>query len=167
MVMISFYVLSKRLFLKRKGLSDIRVVSVTKKEYGFAVHFSFFNIIFIVTFWWIINWDFWSSRLFGIFIKIYVHTLLWYFLVLRNKIAWKKTVEIFILFHLINISVTIWLSFLLLIITAIISRNTLNTLRFLYKLYLSIFYIALCIIWIWIISVWVFQSSKIAAFMSI
>ena len=37
--MVSFYILSKRFFLKRKGLSDARVASVTKKEYGFAVHF--------------------------------------------------------------------------------------------------------------------------------
>ena len=33
--MISFYILCKRSFLKRKGLSDARVVSITKKEYGF------------------------------------------------------------------------------------------------------------------------------------
>ena len=38
-VMISFCVLSKRIFLKRKGSSDARVASVTKKEYGFEVHF--------------------------------------------------------------------------------------------------------------------------------
>ena len=31
MIMISFYILSKRFFLKRKGLSDVKVVSVTKK----------------------------------------------------------------------------------------------------------------------------------------
>ena len=37
--MISFYNLSKRLFLKCKGLSDARVVSITKKEHVFAVHF--------------------------------------------------------------------------------------------------------------------------------
>ena len=37
--MISFYVLSKRIFLKCKGLFDGRVTSITKKEYGFAVHF--------------------------------------------------------------------------------------------------------------------------------
>ena len=37
--MISFYILSTRFFLKCKGLSDARVASVTKKEYGFAVHF--------------------------------------------------------------------------------------------------------------------------------
>ena len=38
--MISFYILFERLFLKYKGLSGARVVSFTKKEYGFAVHFS-------------------------------------------------------------------------------------------------------------------------------
>ena len=37
--MISFYILAKRFFLKREGLSDARVVSITKNEYGFAVHF--------------------------------------------------------------------------------------------------------------------------------
>ena len=36
--MISFYILSKRLFLKGKALSDTRVVSITKKNYCFAVH---------------------------------------------------------------------------------------------------------------------------------
>ena len=35
--MISFYILSEKLFLKRIGLSDTRVASITKKEYGFAV----------------------------------------------------------------------------------------------------------------------------------
>ena len=38
-VMIIFYILSKRFFLKREGLSDARVASIIKKEYGFAVHF--------------------------------------------------------------------------------------------------------------------------------
>ena len=37
--MISFYVLSKRFFLKREGLSDAKVPSATKKEYGFEVYF--------------------------------------------------------------------------------------------------------------------------------
>ena len=37
--MISFYILSKRFFLKREELSDARVVSITKKEHGLAVHF--------------------------------------------------------------------------------------------------------------------------------
>ena len=38
-VMISFYILSKRFFLKDEGLSDARVSSITKEEYGLAVHF--------------------------------------------------------------------------------------------------------------------------------
>ena len=38
-VMISSYILSKRFFLKREEISDARVVSVTKNEYGFAVYF--------------------------------------------------------------------------------------------------------------------------------
>ena len=38
-VVISFYILYKSFFLKREELSDVRVVSITKKEYGFAVHF--------------------------------------------------------------------------------------------------------------------------------
>ena len=35
-VMISFYILSKRFFLKREGFSDARVIAITKKEYGFS-----------------------------------------------------------------------------------------------------------------------------------
>ena len=34
-----YHILSKRLRLKRKGLSNVTVVSITKKEYGFGVHF--------------------------------------------------------------------------------------------------------------------------------
>ena len=37
--MICFYIFFKKFFLKRKGLSDARVQSITKKRYGFAVHF--------------------------------------------------------------------------------------------------------------------------------
>ena len=37
--MISFSILSKIFFQKRKGFSDGRVASFTKKKYGFAVHF--------------------------------------------------------------------------------------------------------------------------------
>ena len=36
--MIRFYILSKISFLKPKGLSDAREVSITKK-YGFTAHF--------------------------------------------------------------------------------------------------------------------------------
>ena len=38
-VLISFYIASERLFLKREGLSDTKVLSITKKEYGFVVIF--------------------------------------------------------------------------------------------------------------------------------
>ena len=37
--MIRFYVIFKRFFLKRKGLFDVKVASIAKKEYGFALHF--------------------------------------------------------------------------------------------------------------------------------
>ena len=37
--MIIVYILSKRLCLKNKELSDARVLSITKKEYSFVVHF--------------------------------------------------------------------------------------------------------------------------------
>ena len=37
--MISFYIILNRFYLKSKRLSDARVVSITKKEYGFALHF--------------------------------------------------------------------------------------------------------------------------------
>ena len=37
-VMISFYILSKRFFLKHEEWSDARVAPITKKEYGFPVH---------------------------------------------------------------------------------------------------------------------------------
>ena len=36
---ISFYILSKRFSLQHEGLSDAKVASITKKEYGFTVHF--------------------------------------------------------------------------------------------------------------------------------
>ena len=39
MLIISFYILSKGFSLKRKGLSDVRVALITKKEYCFAVKF--------------------------------------------------------------------------------------------------------------------------------
>ena len=37
-VMITFYILQRRLHLKHKELSDARLLSVTKKEHVFAVH---------------------------------------------------------------------------------------------------------------------------------
>ena len=44
--MISCHILSIRFFLERKGLSDARVASRTKKEYGFALHFYIDSKIF-------------------------------------------------------------------------------------------------------------------------
>ena len=38
-VMINFNIVSKRFFLKRKELSDGKVVSITKKDYGSTVDF--------------------------------------------------------------------------------------------------------------------------------
>ena len=35
----SFYIISKRFFLKNEVLPDARVASIPNKEYGFAVHF--------------------------------------------------------------------------------------------------------------------------------
>ena len=37
--MICFYILSDRFFLKRKGLFDVRLVSISENNYGFAVIF--------------------------------------------------------------------------------------------------------------------------------
>ena len=39
MIPTAFYIISKRLHLKCKEISDARVVSITKKEYGFVAHF--------------------------------------------------------------------------------------------------------------------------------
>ena len=36
--MIKFYILSKKFFLKREGLPDATIASITKREYGFSVH---------------------------------------------------------------------------------------------------------------------------------
>ena len=38
-VLIRFYILSKKFFMKREGLSDARVASVAKTEYDFAANF--------------------------------------------------------------------------------------------------------------------------------
>ena len=38
-IMFGFYTISKRFFLKREVLFDVRVVSFTKIEYDFAAYF--------------------------------------------------------------------------------------------------------------------------------
>ena len=68
-VVINFYILSKRFFPKRRELSDLRVASINNKEYGFAVHL----LQRLIKSWksmsdeWL-NAICWSSLLFGIFI---------------------------------------------------------------------------------------------------
>ena len=59
--------------------------------------------------------------------KRFVHFILTSFDTLKQN-CMIKTVETFNFLHLINISVTISLTFLLLIISAIISSKTINTL---------------------------------------
>ena len=67
--MISFYIPSKRLFQKRKRLSDAKVVSITKKKYGFGVHFleKLMKYLNLISDEWL-NVICWSSHLFEIFI---------------------------------------------------------------------------------------------------
>ena len=55
--------------MKREGLSDARVASITKKVYSFAVHSLYRfrkSLKWISDEWW--NAVCWSYRLFGIFI---------------------------------------------------------------------------------------------------
>ena len=64
---INFCILSIRFFLKRKGLFDVRVAAITKKEYGFEVHFLYRFIKSLMS----ISDELWnaiclSSHLFGI-----------------------------------------------------------------------------------------------------
>ena len=82
---------------------------------------------------------FWSSLLFGIFtIKKYVQFSLTSYGTLKNDRV-IKTREIFNFLPVINSSATIWFSFLLLIISAIISSKSINTLFSSPRLYLLIF----------------------------
>ena len=63
-----FYYILRRLFLKLKGLSDVSVASLTKKEYGLAVHFFVdINEIFTAKVWWMIYGNLLGSFLLGIF----------------------------------------------------------------------------------------------------
>ena len=63
-----FLLYLKNNFLNLKGLSDARVVSLTKKEYGSAVHFLYMLVKYLVLMsddWFIPIC--WSSLLFEIF----------------------------------------------------------------------------------------------------
>ena len=48
--MISFSILSKKFILKHEELSDARVVSITKKKYGFAaLSIKIYNVLKVNT----------------------------------------------------------------------------------------------------------------------
>ena len=120
--MISFYILSKRFFLKRERLSDARLASITEKEYGFAIHFL---QRFIKSFETTSNERLYaiclSSLSFGIFlIKKCVVFSLTSFGTLKHDCVIKAR-EIFHFLPLINSAVTILLRFSLLCISVIIS----------------------------------------------
>ena len=102
-VMISFYILSKRLFLKCKGLSDARVVSFT---FFLEIH-----KVFKVNIWWMIKRGLLNLLFVWSFNKKNVYFIAWYLLVLWYKVFWIKTVESFSFFFLMNSSVTVSLSF--------------------------------------------------------
>ena len=58
----------KRFFLNLKRLFDVSVVSLTKNEYGLAVHFLYIlakSLVLMSDEWFIANC--WSSLLFGVF----------------------------------------------------------------------------------------------------
>ena len=135
-----FYYMLKRFFLNLKGLSDASVASLTKKEYGSTEHFLCIlmkSLLLISDEWFIAIC--WSALLFGIFIiKTWVEFNLTSFGTLKYDYV-IKTREIFNFLPLINNSVTMESSFLLLIISAIISSKTINILRSLSALYSSIF----------------------------
>ena len=132
---------SKIFFLNFKGLSDDKVVSSSKKEYGSAVYV-FINLykIFKVNVWWMIVAISWSFLLFGIFIiMMCVLFSLTSFGTLKCDCV-IKTIETFNFLSLKDNSVTSGFSFLLLIIPEIISSKTIKTLRFFLDCILQYFY---------------------------
>ena len=75
---IRFYILCKRFFLKREGLSDAEVASIIKQEYDFAVNCleRFIKSLKSKSDEWL-NAICWSFRLFSIFV-----ILLWNFIMI-------------------------------------------------------------------------------------
>ena len=136
-VMITLKTSFNRFSRKPKALSDGRVVSMTKN--GSAIHFlySLLNSSKLISAEWLVAIS-WSSLLFGMFMKkkCVVFTL-------TSFATWKydcvvKTKEIFSFQPQRNNSVTTEWSFLLLIISAIISPNTFRTFLCFPGLYSSI-----------------------------
>ena len=120
----------ERFFLKLKGLSDGKVISLTQKEYFFAVHFLqiFIKSLKSISDEWFISIC-WSSPLFGIFIiKECVQFSLTSSGTLNYDCVIKRS-EMLSFRPLINISFSTGLSLSLLIISAIISSKTINSSR--------------------------------------
>ena len=138
----------KTFFLNLKGLSDASVASLTKKEYGLAVHFLYIlmkSLALISDEWF--NAICWSSLLFGIFVikKWVVFSLL---SLGTLKYDYVTTIrETFKFLPLINNSVTIEFRFLLLIISATIKNYQYFTF-FIYVVFVKIFINIMHIIWI-------------------
>ena len=129
-----FYYMLKRIFLNLKRLSDASVASLTEKEYGSAVHFFMdLNVMVSANIWWTISAICVSSLLFWIFVikKWVVFSLI--------SFGTLKYDCVFNFLPLINNLITNEFSYLLLIISAIISSKTINILRSLSILYSSIF----------------------------
>ena len=67
-VLINFYIVSERFFLKRKEIFDAKVVSITKKDYGSTIDFlqKFIKSWKSISDEWL-NAICWNYLLFGIF----------------------------------------------------------------------------------------------------
>ena len=118
----------KAFFLNLKRLSDASVASLTKKEYGSAVHYLsiLMKSLELISDEWF-STIYWSSLLVGIFImKKWVEFSLTSFGTYDCVI---KTWEIFNFLSLIKNLVITEFIFLLLIISAMISSKTINILR--------------------------------------
>ena len=125
--------------LKSERLPDARVAWITKKEYGLTVHFlqRFIKSLKSIPDKWL-NEISWSSHLFTTFrIKWYVEFSL--FLQTAKYDYVTETREMFNFLPLINNSVTIELSFLLLTISAIVLSKRFSILLFKCRLYSSMF----------------------------
>ena len=135
-----FYCILKNFFLKFRGLSDASVASLTKKEYGLAINFLqiLMKSLELISDEWF-SAICWSFLLFSIFmITKWLEFSLTSFGTLKYDFV-IKTIVMFYFLPLTNNSVTIEFSFLLLIISAIISSKTINILRSLSTLYSLIF----------------------------
>ena len=138
--MISFDIISKRFFLKHKGLSDAKVLSITKKEYSFAVNF-FWRIYkaFKVNIQSIIKCNLLNLLLaWNLCNKKCIQLSVTSFGILKLDCV-MKTREKFSFLPMVNNSVAIGFRFLLVIISAIIPSKNINILHFLVGFYSSLF----------------------------